>query len=53
MIFGGVEENQIHGSLYDLPLVNNDWWAAEFNEFLFGEISLKKYSKFIPGRSIF
>ena len=44
MTFGAVNETQYVGSMYDLPLVTNQWWAVEINSFSYDKASLAKYS---------
>ena len=29
MIFGGINEDQYTGEMYELPLINNGWWATQ------------------------
>lgn len=53
MIFGGINDDQYSGSLYDLPLVTNYWWAVEVTSFYYGGKQLKKYERYKKGISIF
>jgi len=29
VIFGGIDEDQFVGPLYDFPLINDGWWTIE------------------------
>ena len=47
MIFGGINEDQYTGSLCELPLVTNTWWAVEMRGLYFDGKVLKYYNKFV------
>ena len=53
MIFGGIDEDQYTGRLQELPLVTNEWWAVEVTSFLYGGEVLKKFDRYVKGKSIF
>lgn len=37
MIFGGINQTQIHGDLKEFKLVNNKWWALQFTELRYSD----------------
>ena len=44
MIFGGIEEEEYTGKLYEFPLINNNWWAIQTTGLYYGGKNLKTYS---------
>ena len=44
MIFGGINEDQYTGKLFELPLVNNNWWATQTTGVYFNGQQLNSYT---------
>ena len=44
MTFGGIDEDQYTGKLYEFPLVNNNYWGIQTTGLYYGGKNLKRYS---------
>lgn len=44
MIFGGINEDQYTGKFFELPLVNNNWWATQTTGVYFDGAQLNSYT---------
>ena len=44
MIFGGINEDQYTGKFFELPLVNNNWWAAQTTGVYFDGQQVNSYT---------